>query len=290
MIRPVTVFVLYLLVLSCDLFAGTPSDLVPSLAIHTAVADAGTRVEALDRSIDDVLKAPAYQWRMPRDTRAGTDDPARGVLAEFLRESVRSLARVIDWIADKAGRVMEWVSDRIPRPLPGIGYAGRTGHWQEILTIVLGSLLVLILVVLAWIGLRYLRDRRKAVRRTPSPAPVAVDLDDASVRADCLPVSDWLAMANALEHDGNLRHAMRALFLAALAALGQRGWIRIAPHKSNRDYARELDQRARVTLRAAFAASMHRFEQSWYGDYPVLPETIRQGQALLERINNDADI
>ncbi len=290
MIRPVAVFVPCLLVLSCDLFAGAPSELAPSLAIHTAIADAGMRVEELDRSIDDVLKAPAYQWRLPRDTGAGTDDPAYGVLTEFLRESVRSLARVIGWIADKVGRVMEWVSDRIPRQLPDIGYAGRTGHWQEILSVVLGILLVLILVVPAWIGLRYLRDRRKAVCRTSSPAPVVVDLDDASVRADCLPVSDWLAMANTLERDGNLRHAMRALFLAALAALGQRGWIRIAPYKSNRDYARELDQRARVTLRAAFAASMHGFEQSWYGDYPVSPETIRQGQALLERINHDTDI
>jgi len=60
---------------------------------------------------------------------------------------------------------------------------------------------------------------------------------------------------------------IRALFLATLAHLGERGLLKIARFKSNRDYRAELLLRARglADLRRAFDENTTLFERVWYG-------------------------
>lgn len=250
------------------------------------------RARALDRSIDEILNKPAYQWRMPRDTRRPDPETGAGVVVSFLRKTLRSLGRAVEWIADTLGRFMRWVSERLFRGWTGDRDPGRAGPRPGLLNAFLWLLLLLILACLGWLGLHYVyqrRERRRRVRAIPGSAPPGIDLNDATVRADRLPVPAWLAMARDLEHAGESRLAVRALFLAALAALGQQGWIRIASHKSNWEYRRELEQRARTALSTAFTGSVRLFERTWYGDDPVSPDMIPQCRALLERILHHAD-
>ncbi len=285
MIRVAVVWVLAALSLPSAQVADRPAG-------RAAPPGSAARLEAMDQAMDDVLKLPAYQWRMPRQSRAADRDAEKGMLVTFLQHAVRTLARAVEWVFSKVERFMDWVGDRIFRRLPDIGRPGRsTAGGRDALTWMLAVLLAVILGVSAWIGARTFHAWRERVRRTaPAPEPAPVNLDDERLRADRLPVSDWLTMAGALERDGKYRHAMRALFLAALACLGQRGWIRIAFHKSNREYARELDRHAGHRLHAAFGGCMRLFEQSWYGDDPVLPEQLQQGQDFLQRIMHDTGI
>ncbi len=295
MIRIAVVGVLVALSLPSELVADQAADSAAasaSAADATGPGDAALRLEAMDKAMDDVLMLPAYQWRMPRDSRAADRPAEKGMIVTFLQDAVHTLARAVGWVFQKAERIIDWIGDRIFRRLPHIGRPGhRTAGGRDALTWMLAVLLAAILGVSAWMVARSLRAWRERVHQTePASGPEPIDLDDERLRADRLPVSDWLTMAAALERDGNSRHAMRALFLAALAYLGQRGWILIASHKSNREYARELERHVENRLYTAFAGCMRLFEQSWYGDNPVLPEQIQQGQDFLQRIMHDTGI
>ena len=72
-----------------------------------------------------------------------------------------------------------------------------------------------------------------------------------------------------LTRDPSMLSGVAALFLSALAHLGRQGHISIAKHKSNREYAAELDRRAhdQSELVSAFGRNVSLFEQVWYGKY-----------------------
>jgi hypothetical protein len=85
---------------------------------------------------------------------------------------------------------------------------------------------------------------------------------------------------------GEARLALRALYLAGLAHLAHRELIRLARHKSNWDYDRELRRRARGNegLLTAFDANLMAFEASWYGDHVVTSDTLGGFSQNLDRI------
>jgi hypothetical protein len=89
---------------------------------------------------------------------------------------------------------------------------------------------------------------------------------------------------------GDLRLALRALYLASLAHLGQRELIVIAKFKSNHDYARELRRRAqaREALLAAFGENVSEFERAWYGMHEVTRDHFEHFNANVERIREGA--
>lgn len=138
--------------------------------------------------------------------------------------------------------------------------------------IVLIVLLVLLLAVLAYIFVRIWQRRRphpvEAVDAVAAPAP---DLTDENVRADDLSTNRWLTMAGELVEKGELRLAMRALYLATLAHLADHQMITIKAYKSNREYERELTRRAHEykELLSNFSVSLNFFERVWYGMYRI---------------------
>ena len=85
---------------------------------------------------------------------------------------------------------------------------------------------------------------------------------------------------------GELVLALRAAWLAGLAHLGQRELLRLARHKSNRDYDRELRRRARsqADLVAAFGENLNAVERAWYGRHAVTPDDFTTFTGNLERI------
>jgi hypothetical protein len=94
---------------------------------------------------------------------------------------------------------------------------------------------------------------------------------------------EWIAR-------NDFRMAMRALYLASLAYLNERELIRIHRGKSNRDYHRELDRRARSTpeLAAVFGQNLAVFESSWYGRREIGLDAIEAFAANLDRIKSYA--
>jgi hypothetical protein len=111
-------------------------------------------------------------------------------------------------------------------------------------------------------------------------------LNDENVVADQLPEDGWLKLARELMERGDLRLALRALYLASLAHLAQREFISVAKFKSNRDYEVELRRRTRALpdLQGAFAENVGIFDRVWYGLHEVSRDVLEHFQANLERI------
>jgi hypothetical protein len=131
-----------------------------------------------------------------------------------------------------------------------------------------------------------LKRRRKkeiVVAEAVQPAP---DLNDENLSANQLPEDGWLKLARELMDRGELRLALRALYLAGLAHLAQREFVSIAKFKSNREYEHELRRRARALpdLQNAFGENVTTFDRIWYGMHEVTQESLQLFQTNLERI------
>ncbi len=117
----------------------------------------------------------------------------------------------------------------------------------------------------------------------------APDLNRENVLASDLPEDEWLRLANELLGRGELRLAVRALYLSNLAFLGARRLIRIARSKSNSIYERELRLRPHGNeLLAPFAQSNRNFECAWYGFHEVTPEFVDAFQQDVEALRQNA--
>jgi hypothetical protein len=108
------------------------------------------------------------------------------------------------------------------------------------------------------------------------------------VTADELPEDEWLALATKLAGEGELRLAIRALFLSALAAMAGRQWIVLARFKSNRDYEREFRRRAASLPQAlgAFSSLAAIYNRIWYGLHEPSPELLQQCQQSVQTLKS----
>jgi hypothetical protein len=132
------------------------------------------------------------------------------------------------------------------------------------------------------------RPRRKASLPIPVAAN-AVDLNNEALLASDLPEDEWLQMAERYANSGDLRLALRALYLGTLALLNHRGFLTIHACKSNRDYLRELSRRSRDTgLSQVFRLNVRSFEQSWYGFHEVTGEQLQDFRDNLGRMRSNA--
>lgn len=240
-------------------------------------AGPGVTAAQLNDTIAAVLDRPEYAWRMSRDAaglREGTSS-----LRLWLRDGFGWIERLYRW-------VRKWLNGLMPTPQD----AG-TGErdWQTSVQALLFALLAVTAAVLAVLVLR-LWKRRQAGAPAPTgavaTAPITVLTDE--VTADRLPPDEWLRLGRELLARGEWRLAMRALFLSGLAHLGRDGKVTIARHKSNREYAGELQRRAhdQPELLSAFRRSVGLLEGVWYGTHPATAEVAAAFLADLERIVN----
>lgn len=224
----------------------------------------------LDRAIEDTLDRREFAWRMPRDTIRADEHKDKGPIeaaVEWLIEMLGSgIKKIGTWIA----KFIEWLEDMLPRA--GKRPAASSGNWITPVRLVLVVLLVSLLAILAYIFVRIWQRRRPAAAVVDSaPSPAAPDLRDENVTADDLTTQRWLTLAGELAEKGELRLALRALYLATLAHLADQGLITIEVYKSNREYERELKRRAHEhkALLSIFSSNLGFFEQVWYGMYRI---------------------
>lgn len=236
--------------------------------------------QALDQAINNVLEQKEYTWRAPKEI---PDDAFRdSFFSRFLEEVARSIRRAFEAFAN----FVRWLDNLLSGSGGGVG-GGSSGSWVSASRMFLWILLIGVLVALAVIVVRILLQRRAGVVEAARATPVAVpNIEEESVTADALPEEGWLTLARELMERGELRLAMRALFLATLAVLAHREYIRIAKHKSNREYLREVERRAHSApeLSPELQQTVRAFEQVWYGDYAVDPPRFEQFNQRQERI------
>ena len=133
------------------------------------------------------------------------------------------------------------------------------------------------------------RPRKKTPAFPVSAGPRDVDLTNEGLLASDLPEDEWLQMAERYAASGDLRLALRALYLGTLALLNHRGLVSIHACKSNRDYEGELRRRSRDTgLTQIFRSNIRSFEQSWYGFHQVTSDQLQTFRDNLGRMRSHA--
>ncbi len=191
-------------------------------------------------------------------------DEAKQKLAEILkREEFRKPAeeeqsRFGRWLTE----FLEWLEGLLPRPsgepasktgLPGLAY------WLQIVIIVVTVLLIGFAVFrfapMLFPALKRRRTDEKA-ERIVLGEKVAIDKS----------AEQLFAEAERMARDGDLRGAIRKGYIALLCELDDRKLIGLAPHKTNRDYLRDLRKRGEIYQSVTGLTDV--FESRWYGPMP----------------------
>ncbi len=225
----------------------------------------------LNRSIEEVLQQREYAWRTSR-----REMPEAGQQSGWA-------ASVWKWIVEKVQNARETIRDWLnKRRNLEAGGGGWSGFPAQGLVYLLIAALVVIGVWVLWSHLK----QQPAKTIEAQPLPSLPDLESEDVAADQLPEDGWLDLMRKSLAEGQRRLALRAAYLASLAHLGHRELLTIARHKSNREYSRELQRRARSreALLAAFGENMEVFERAWYGNHEVSDNALEQFTRNLETI------
>lgn len=240
------------------------------------------RAQELDEAISAELQKAAYQWRMPKEIPEDAFED--NAVTRFIRSIQETIGAGVRWFID----VLQWIAeallggDRGSASSGGIGDAWMTTQ-RALWFLVFGALLV----ALGIIVYRIYRQRKvQVLEAVATPVPVTPNLEDEDVSADALPEDGWLNLARDLMERGDLRLAMRALFLASLAVLSHKELIRITKAKSNREYLCELQRRAHAApgVPPIFENNMRAFERVWYGNHEVDRFAFSEFNANQERI------
>ncbi|HEV3469907.1 MAG TPA: DUF4129 domain-containing protein [Pyrinomonadaceae bacterium] len=214
-----------------------------------ALRDLAARLAALEaRLAEDAGAGPA---------RARDKDTEKGRLntilrrPEYNREAARggALRRLME-------RFAEWVRGLMPEAGPAVpGQRGGLSRAAQIFVFALSA------AVLAYVFWRFWRRRERGPRREARRAARVVlgeRLEADQTAADLLEEAERLARA------GDLRAAIRKAYVALLCELGDRRVIRLAQHKTNRDYLQAV-RRAAPRLYAELLPLTFNFELHWYG-------------------------
>lgn len=263
-------------------FGGT---LTSSAADASEKPPAAYSAEQLDSAIKDTLQDSRYAWRMPKD--------------EALIEEVKQrswIGRLADWFGERFKGVLKRAGEilgDIVRWIFGPPKVKQSSNidFADLGTILRGLLVVLcvaIVVALVYLIVKAFLKRPRVVTASVQTATAVPDLRDENVGADQLPEDGWLRLAAELSAKGELRLALRALYLASLAHLARRELIRLARFKSNRDYERELRRRARPlpALVETFGDCVGCFEQVWYGSHPADEAAFADYRSKVERLRS----
>jgi len=239
----------------------------------------------LDRSIDEVIQQREYSWRLPRDSTPARpkEETGENSIQKFFKSIEQGFKAVQRWMRE----LFEWLDRQGGRrngpSMDGLSLAG-----------VMKGLLILLVVALAglivWLLFRLWRDSVPVQEFAAEALPAAPDVSDENVGADQLPEDGWIKLARELLDRGELRLALRAFYLAALAHLAERNLITLARYKSNRDYERELLRRGHALAEVpdVFSQSVTAFEQVWYGRHEVTPRSLHEFAGQVERIKANA--
>lgn len=248
----------------------------------TAAAASPARADELDQALDDVLDRAEFRWRLPRER---PPESKRGWLDQMVGDALQWLGGIARGVGEWIGTLLEWILGGGGAAVPGAGAGAAAGGPARVLMIVL---ILLLVGALLFLIVRWIVNRREPGQPVAAAAAPAIDLDDESLTAADLPEDEWLRLAAEMSARGDLRLALRALFLGSLARLGERGLVAITPGKTNGMYQRELGRRAAglAPLRDAFAHNVGVFERVWYGRHAVTPDTLAAFRRNHDRITH----
>lgn len=216
------------------------------------------------RALAGRLRALEAQLRGSDAAAASDRDAERGRLnsilqrPEFAREGRKQQGALERLVED----FLKWLLGILPRGGKlSPGGSPRVSQWT--LVVVVG----LCLLLLAYVARRVWRRRgrgRRALGLGRGPRVVLGERLEADRTA-----KDLLDEAEGLARAGELRGAIRKAYVALLCELGDRGVVRLAQHKTNRDYLDAVRRAAPPRLYTEMLPLTNAFELHWYGLRPA---------------------
>jgi hypothetical protein len=178
------------------------------------------------------------------------------------------LQPVADFFRDLLDRLWEWFLGLFPEP----NRDSRIGLDMKTVT----ALVVALALVLAWVGWRVLRRRRRGpalVPAGPAPLPPAADDDPLSRESN-----EWERYARELAAAGRHREAIRAWYHCVLVALYRVAVLHYRKGRTNWEYVAAIPPG--TPWRSGFAEMTRRFEREWYGRDYSDAEALRDSEAM----------
>ena len=211
--------------------AGRLRALEARLRESEAPAAAGLDGDAERGRLNSILRRPEFDRQAPK---------RQGALERMVEDFIR------------------WLGSLMPR-----GAAVSPGGSPRVSRLTLWVVVGLCVLVLAYVALR-LWLRRGGVRGSlglkRGPRVVLGERLEADQTA-----SDLLDEAELLARSGEPRGAIRKAYVALLCELGDRGVVRLAQHKTNRDYLNAVRRAAGPRLYTEMLPLTSDFELHWYG-------------------------
>jgi hypothetical protein len=245
--------------------------------------------EQLDAAIERAVNRPEYTWRMPRERPPAVEGQG-GLIRTFLQSATAMLKKVWSSVSGTLFKIARWIYDLIFRLLPEPRQARPAGTRMKAPYLIIVAVLAVFGAVALFLWLRSRRGRRAGATVSAAPAiEPAPDIRGDDVDAAALPEDGWLSMARELIDKGELRLALRALYLATLAFLASRNLIVLEKSKSDREYEAELGRHspAYPALLAAFREGRSLFEGAWYGAHRVTMDVIEDFYGIQGRVRED---
>ncbi|HEX7314837.1 MAG TPA: DUF4129 domain-containing protein [Pyrinomonadaceae bacterium] len=219
------------------------------------------KVAAGLRALSGRLRALEARLRESESSAAELDgDAERGRLnsilrrPEFDRQAPKKQGALDRMIEDFA----EWVQSLMPK-----GAAVSPGGSPRVSRLTLAVVIALCLAVLVYVAVR-LWGRRGVGRKSLGLKRGARVVLGERLEADQT-ASDLLDEAERLARGGEPRGAIRKAYVALLCELGDRGVVRLAQHKTNRDYLNAVRRAADPRLYTEMLPLTSDFELHWYG-------------------------
>ena len=214
-------------------------------------------------SRDDRLHAAAMKALAELKLGTGGSDPgadAKKILAseEFkdAAEGKSGRSPLEKWIAERMQRFGEWINKAFGRVPRGDGSGLEAfALTMRLFLYFLGTVLA---IVIGWQVFKLAREGGWIKSKKKKIDPIK----DGDLLAE--DIADPLADASTAEERGELREAVRLVYIATLRLLRERGWIALEANRTNWEYQRLLARRSRnlaSLLRPATAA----FDRVWYG-------------------------
>jgi hypothetical protein len=272
--------------------------MIPWSGLRAEVSPTGddpvkTRMTYLDfeRELTKTLEQKKYQWTLSRHLVEEALDQEETWIGSQLRDISRSVRDAVAAFSDWLEKIIKELLERdLDKRRPG-GELD-SGFFKSLSSSLSIGLVVVLVGALIWFGwIAYRKYRTAPVKETDGEGSSGtIDLTSEDLIASQLPESEWVRLARERLASGDHRLAVRALFLATLAQLGDKGLLRIARFKSNRDYGGELLLRARSNpgLREAFGANTVIFERAWYGLHKIGDAAVAEFLGNHERITEEA--
>jgi hypothetical protein len=247
---------------------------VGEILVNPETSSSLVSAQELEDSLKRVLNQAENSWRLPREKVSLEDQEERQwhPALQWIADAIDGIGETLkDWgkTLKRWGKAIgDWWDRLFPGKESGVQRTQHRTDWMpgvQALVFILLAAIASVLGVLLWRFFKQRRHQEKTVMAEEVAAKPDLTNDDVDARE--LPEDGWLTMARDLLEKGQMRLALRALYLATLACLAEQELITIARFKSDRDYHRELDRRAHALpdLPPVFAENMLVFQRVWYG-------------------------